>query len=101
MTFVDFLSYEQWTIFSSTYCCAHPLLLLFTLDEVGIDISNHVGAFMSKADLGVRMQGKLRTPLNNYISKMPIIITLIFSFLSFDEVQINSYFLGCYELFIC
>ncbi|KAJ1443999.1 Trifunctional enzyme subunit alpha [Ochromonadaceae sp. CCMP2298] len=26
-------------------------------DEVGIDISNHVGAFMSKADLGVRMQG--------------------------------------------
>ena len=27
------------------------------LDEVGIDISNHVGAFMSKADLGVRMHG--------------------------------------------
>ncbi len=26
-------------------------------DEVGIDISNHVGEFMSKADLGVRMQG--------------------------------------------
>lgn len=26
-------------------------------DEVGIDISNHVGSFMSKADLGVRMQG--------------------------------------------
>lgn len=26
-------------------------------DEVGIDISAHVGAFMSKADLGVRMQG--------------------------------------------
>ena len=32
------------------------------LDEVGIDISNHVGAFMSKADLGVRMHGTyLRT----------------------------------------
>jgi enoyl-CoA hydratase / long-chain 3-hydroxyacyl-CoA dehydrogenase len=26
-------------------------------DEVGIDISAHVGAFMSKADLGVRMTG--------------------------------------------
>ena len=26
-------------------------------DEVGIDISNHVGSFMSKADLGVRMHG--------------------------------------------
>jgi enoyl-CoA hydratase/long-chain 3-hydroxyacyl-CoA dehydrogenase len=26
-------------------------------DEVGIDISNHVGSFMSKADLGVRMNG--------------------------------------------
>eukprot|EP00596_Hydrurales_sp_CCMP1899_P005173 CAMPEP_0119036246 /NCGR_PEP_ID=MMETSP1177-20130426/3809_1 /TAXON_ID=2985 /ORGANISM="Ochromonas sp, Strain CCMP1899" /LENGTH=699 /DNA_ID=CAMNT_0006995777 /DNA_START=269 /DNA_END=2368 /DNA_ORIENTATION=- len=26
-------------------------------DEVGIDISNHVGSFMSKADLGVRMEG--------------------------------------------
>jgi len=26
-------------------------------DEVGIDISNHVGQFMSKADLGVRMAG--------------------------------------------
>ena len=26
-------------------------------DEVGVDISAHVGAFMSKADLGVRMQG--------------------------------------------
>ena len=26
-------------------------------DEVGIDISNHVGDFMSKADLGVRMHG--------------------------------------------
>eukprot|EP01035_Chromulina_nebulosa_P020250 gene20250-26290_t len=26
-------------------------------DEVGIDISNHVGTFMSKADLGVRMSG--------------------------------------------
>ena len=26
-------------------------------DEVGIDVSNHVGQFMSKADLGVRMQG--------------------------------------------
>ena len=27
------------------------------VDEVGIDISNHVGAFMSKADLGDRMLG--------------------------------------------
>jgi 3-hydroxyacyl-CoA dehydrogenase len=26
-------------------------------DEVGIDISNHVGTFMSKADLGNRMLG--------------------------------------------
>lgn len=26
-------------------------------DEVGVDIGNHVGAFMSKADLGVRMEG--------------------------------------------
>lgn len=26
-------------------------------DEVGIDIGNHVGSFMSKADLGVRMHG--------------------------------------------
>lgn len=26
-------------------------------DEVGVDISNHVGSFMSKADLGVRMEG--------------------------------------------
>jgi enoyl-CoA hydratase/long-chain 3-hydroxyacyl-CoA dehydrogenase len=26
-------------------------------DEVGIDISNHVGKFMSNADLGVRMEG--------------------------------------------
>lgn len=26
-------------------------------DEVGIDVSNHVGTFMSKADLGVRMAG--------------------------------------------
>ena len=27
------------------------------IDEVGIDISNHVSLFMSKADLGVRMAG--------------------------------------------
>jgi len=26
-------------------------------DEVGIDISCHVGTFMAKADLGVRMNG--------------------------------------------
>lgn len=26
-------------------------------DEVGIDVSNHVGSFMSQADLGVRMHG--------------------------------------------
>lgn len=26
-------------------------------DEVGIDVSNHVGSFMRKADLGVRMSG--------------------------------------------
>jgi enoyl-CoA hydratase/long-chain 3-hydroxyacyl-CoA dehydrogenase len=34
-----------------------PVGPLTLSDEVGIDISKHVGDFMSKADLGVRMQG--------------------------------------------
>ena len=34
-------------------------------DEVGIDVSNHVGTFMSKADLGVRMQVILLPPTLN------------------------------------
>ena len=37
-------------------------------DEVGIDVSNHVGAFMSKADLGVRMDGGNR----DYMAKVSI-----------------------------
>ena len=35
----------------------HDAATSFSVDEVGIDISNHVGAFMSKADLGDRMLG--------------------------------------------
>ena len=35
-------------------------------DEVGIDVSNHVGAFMSKADLGARMHGGNR----DYMAKV-------------------------------
>lgn len=53
------------TISTSLYVFSNTIIItlfkffsfLFFLDEVGIDISNHVGAFMSKADLGVRMQG--------------------------------------------
>lgn len=33
------------------------LILIYTTDEVGCDISYHVNEFMSKADLGVRMEG--------------------------------------------
>jgi hypothetical protein len=46
-------TFEFFPLFIFAYA-SHTL----ALDEVGIDISNHVGAFMSKADLGVRMQGK-------------------------------------------
>jgi enoyl-CoA hydratase/long-chain 3-hydroxyacyl-CoA dehydrogenase len=38
-------------------------------DEVGIDISHHVGTFMSKADLGVRMQGGDPTILAAMVEK--------------------------------
>jgi enoyl-CoA hydratase/long-chain 3-hydroxyacyl-CoA dehydrogenase len=38
-------------------------------DEVGIDISYHVAAFMSKADLGVRMEGGDPAFLKNMIEK--------------------------------
>ena len=37
-----------------------PFFVSLLSDEVGIDISNHVGSFMAKADLGVRMQGKVQ-----------------------------------------
>lgn len=44
---------------SNTYLRSYWNSIFFFkfLDEVGIDVSNHVGLFMSKADLGVRMQG--------------------------------------------
>ena len=38
-------------------------------DEVGLDISAHVGAFMSKADLGVRMQGGDTTLMTKMVEK--------------------------------
>lgn len=38
-------------------------------DEVGIDISAHVGAFMSKADLGVRMQGGDTSMMTKMVEK--------------------------------
>ena len=63
-------------IYFSPFYLRHSL---FALDEVGIDISNHVGAFMSKADLGVRMQGEPRISLSNKnnTSKMPLIDTIV------------------------
>lgn len=38
-------------------------------DEVGIDISNHVGSFMSKADLGVRMEGGFPGLMSGLVEK--------------------------------
>lgn len=38
-------------------------------DEVGLDISNHVGSFMSKADLGVRMDGGDHTLMAKMVEK--------------------------------
>ena len=38
-------------------------------DEVGVDISHHVGSFMSKADLGVRMAGGDPTILSKMVEK--------------------------------
>eukprot|EP01038_Epipyxis_sp_PR26KG_P007562 gene7562-10303_t len=38
-------------------------------DEVGIDISNHVSSFMSKADLGVRMEGGNATLMAKMVEK--------------------------------
>ena len=45
---IFFYIYMIADIYIYTYVC---------IDEVGIDVSNHVGTFMSKADLGVRMEG--------------------------------------------
>ncbi len=54
-----------------TYQLPHNDDLLFILfsDEVGLDISNHVGAFMSKADLGVRMEGGDATLMAKMVEK--------------------------------
>jgi enoyl-CoA hydratase/long-chain 3-hydroxyacyl-CoA dehydrogenase len=38
-------------------------------DEVGIDVANHVGAFMASADLGVRVQGGDRTLISKMVEK--------------------------------
>ena len=47
-------------------------------DEVGIDISNHVGSFMSKADLGVRMAGGDPRQAMQYVA-----VNCVFAFLEF------------------
>jgi enoyl-CoA hydratase / long-chain 3-hydroxyacyl-CoA dehydrogenase len=44
-----------------------PVGPLTLSDEVGIDISKHVGEFMGKADLGVRMQGGDPSLINDMV----------------------------------
>lgn len=45
------------------------LISLILIDEIGADVSNHVGHFMAKADLGVRVGGGDQSLLQGMVDK--------------------------------